>query len=248
MKFRVPILSLVVFLLSTWAAWAGDDLKVFAAASMKDAIEHAGQAYRQETGTTVTVVPASSSVLAKQIAEGAPADLYISANTSWMDWVAERGAIREDSRIDIASNALVIAVSKGGEADAATLLGRGRFAMGDPTHVPAGIYAKQALEHGGLWDRVKANAVFGENVRVALALVERGEVGAAIVYRSDLAVAPDLKAAFTFNQTDHDPILYPAAVTRQGGDTAAAFLAFLAGPKGQAILDAAGFAPPPAER
>ncbi len=245
MKFRVRVLSLLFLLFSSIPSWAGGGVTVFVPASMKDAIEQAAMAFEQSTGTSVTVVAASSSVLAKQIAAGAPADLFISANTTWMDWAEEQGAVLKETRTNIASNALVIAVSGNRAGNPAALLAGGRFAMGDPGHVPAGIYAKQALEHLGLWDGVKANAVFGENVRVALELVSRGEVGAAIVYRSDLAAARGLTAAFTFDQAAHEPILYPAALTGRGGDAAAGFLAFLRGAEGQSVLGDAGFTPPP---
>lgn len=245
MRSRVHVISLFFLLLSSIWSWAGDGVTVFAAASMKDAVEHAGVAFERATGTPVTVVPASSSVLAKQIAAGAPADLFISANADWMDWAEERGVVMKDTRTDIASNALVIATTENRTGDPADLLAGGRFAMGDPGHVPAGIYARQALEQLGLWESVKVNAVFGENVRVSLELVRRGEVGAAIVYRSDLAVAPGLTAAFAFEQSAHDPILYPAAVTSHGGQAAADLLAFLKGNEGQSILRDAGFSPPP---
>ena len=244
MKSCVRVFSFLFSLFASVTSWAGDGVAVFAAASMKDAVEHAAAAFEQSTGTPVTVVAASSSVLAKQIAAGAPADLFISANTTWMDWAEDHGAVAKETRTNIASNALVIAAPENQAGDPAVLLSSGRFAMGDPAHVPAGIYAKQALERLGLWDGVKANAVFGENVRVSLELVKRGEVGAAIVYRSDLAVAPGLAAAFVFDQAAHDPILYPAALTGRGGREAADFLFFLQGSEGQSILRAAGFSPP----
>ncbi|MBZ0163943.1 MAG: molybdate ABC transporter substrate-binding protein [Notoacmeibacter sp.] len=245
MKFRVRVLSLLFLLFSSIPSWAGGGVTVFVPASMKDAIGHAAMAFEQSTGTAVTVVAASSSVLAKQITAGAPADLFISANAAWMDWAEEQGAVLKETRADIASNALVIATPENRTGDPAALLASGRFAMGDPGHVPAGIYARQALEQLGLWESVKANAVFGENVRVSLELVRRGEVGAAIVYRSDLAVSPGLTAAFAFDQSAHDPILYPAALTVHGGEKATGFLAFLRGAEGQSILSDAGFAPPP---
>ncbi len=245
MRVCVHLLSILLLLLGVISASAGDGVTVFAAASMKDAIEHAGAMFEGSTGIPIKVVPASSSVLAKQVVAGAPADLYISANTDWMDWVGDRGAIDKNTRADIASNALIIAVSGSQTSTPATLLEAGRFAMGDPGHVPAGIYAKQALEHLGLWNKVRPNAVFGENARVALELVSRGEVGAAIVYRSDLAVAPDLAAAYTFDPSAHDRVLYPAALTTRGGKAAADFLEFLRGAQGQKILRDAGFFPPP---
>lgn len=219
---------------------------VFAAASMTDALTLVAERYVAGGGAAPRFSFAASSVLAKQIAQGAPADLFVSANAEWMDWLKEMGAIRSDSRVDIARTDLVIAgpAEVGPVAVVADAIGEGRFAMGDPGHVPAGIYARQALQKEGFWPEMESRAVFGENARIALELVRRGEVARAIVYASDLVAVPELAALYTFPAGSHDPITYPAALTGTGqaDEGARAFLDFLAGPEGQAAMKRAGFA------
>lgn len=231
---------------------AEETLTVFAAASMKDAMDRAAAAFEAETGVETVVSFASSSVLARQIEAGAPADLFISANQAWMDWLGERDLIDADKRRDVAANTLVIAAPrdvKSGKDVPDALLVKARFAMGDPSHVPAGIYAKHALESLGLWDEASGNAVFGENVRVALELAARGEVAAAIVYGSDQkAVEEDLARLYTFPAGSHDPIVYPAAPTVEASPAAAGFLDFLSGTAGQAIFAELGFSASPTEK
>lgn len=239
---------LFVLALSLPAAAEQERLTVFAAASMKDAIDQAAAAFEAESGAEVVVSFASSSVLARQIEAGAPADVFVSANLQWMDRLEERRLIRPESRRNVAGNRLVIASGESMPriADPGVLLGRGRFAMGDPGHVPAGIYAKSALESLGLWERLEDNAVFGENVRVALELARRGEVSAAIVYGSDQKLVADaLARVYTFPPESHAPIVYPAAATPEASPQAEAFLDFLSGQRGQAIFAELGFAPPP---
>ena len=226
-------------------ARAADSVTVFAAASMKDAVEDAIADWRGADASRPEVVVsfASSSVLARQIEAGAGADIFISANPDWMDWLAERDAIAPDTRRDIARNTIVIARlgDTGFDSAAAALDGVERIAMGDPEHVPAGKYGRQALESAGLWADVQPKAVFGENVRVALTLAERGEADAAIVYGSDLVISETLKAAYVFPADGHDPIVYPAALTAGANDAALGFLDFLSGADGQAILARFGF-------
>ena len=228
------------------AAIAQERITVFAAASLKEVMDRASAAFKAESGTEVVVSLASSSVLARQIDAGAPADIFISADQEWMDWVAERNLIRNDSRRLVAGNDLVMvsaqAASAGAKPDA--ILSEGRFAMGDPSHVPAGIYAKAALTSLGLWEKVKDHAVFGENVRVALELAQRGEVNAAIVYGSDQLAAKELPRVYTFPAGSHPPIVYPAAATAKAKPAADAFLDFLSGEEGQKIFRDRGFAPP----
>lgn len=243
-----PVAALIACLLAfyfTLPAFAGDRLLVFAAASMKDALEAAGQDYMEQSGDSVVFSFAASSVLAKQIAAGAPANLFVSANSEWVDWLEERGFANRDSRRDIAGNRLVIAGRARGEGAAVglELLRNGKFAMGDPTHVPAGRYARAALEQLGIWEMVQANAVYGENARVALEYVRRGELDIAIVYRSDLAVSTGLTALFEFPESSHPPIVYPAVIPAGADMKAARFTEFLAGPRGQAILARFGFLP-----
>jgi len=227
------------------AAIAQERITVFAAASLKEVMDLAGAAYKAESGTEVVVSLASSSVLARQIEAGAPADIFISADQEWMDWVAERNLIRNDSRRLISGNELVIVSAQPAPAGAGPEeLLSGRFAMGDPTHVPAGTYAKAALTSLGLWDKVQDRAVFGENVRVALELAQRGEVSAAIVYGSDQLAAKELARVYTFPADSHPPVVYPAAAVVKAKPKADAFLDFLSGEEGQKIFRDLGFAPP----
>lgn len=238
----------VAFVLAAWLAGpaiAGERILVFGAASMKDALEAAGRDYQRQTGDKLVFSFASSSVLAKQIAAGAPADLYVSANIQWADWLGEHGLGDNASRRNIAGNNIVIA-GRGSGAKAEgpeDLLSGGKFAMGDPSHVPAGRYARLALKEMGLWEKVRANAVYGENVRVALAYVERGELATAIVYSSDLVVAPELTALYKFPPSSHPPIVYPALIPVKGDMKAKGFLDFLSGRQGQAVLARYGFLP-----
>lgn len=239
------LLLLFAVLLAPGLPQAGPAIVVFAAASMKEAVESAALAYEERTGDAVVVSLASSSVLAKQIDAGAPADLYVSASSDWMDWLEQRGGILPVSRRDIAGNTLIVAASANllaNDSSLDALLSR-RFAMGDPTHVPAGIYARQALAALGTWDAVEGNAVFGENVRVALEWVRRGEVDAAIVYGSDLNLVPELASVYVFAPSRHAPIVYPAALTAKGGERAQGFLDFLSSADGQDILAEAGLVP-----
>lgn len=226
-------------------AQASDRMLVFGAASMKDALEAAGRDYEQQTGGRLVFSFASSSVLAKQIAAGAPADLYVSANSQWADWLEKQAMVNAASRRNIAGNSIVIAGKpvEGNVPGPEGLLTKGKFAMGDPSHVPAGRYGREALKSLGIWEEVKKHAVYGENVRVALEYVARGEVGAAIVYGSDLTVAPELKALYRFPASSHDPIVYPALLTEKGNADAKGFLDFLSSEKGQAILAKFGFVP-----
>jgi len=239
-------LFLVLVALLPEKALAQERITVFAAASLKEVMDRASAAFKEESGTEVVVSLASSSVLARQIEAGAPADIFISADQQWMDWAAQRNLIRDESRRVVAGNELVIVGAEPAPAGTGPdiILSTARFAMGDPTHVPAGIYAKAALTSLGLWNKVRERAVFGENVRVALELAERGEVSAAIVYASDQLAAKELARIYTFPAESHPPIIYPAAATAKAKPEADAFLDFLAGENGRKIFRDLGFAPP----
>lgn len=241
------VLATLMVVLAVAAARAGETYTVFAAASLRDVLEEAGRAYREESGNEVKLVFAASSVLARQIEAGAPADLYLSANEDWMDWLVEKGgAVAADVRV-VAGNSLVVAVPPGAKPpeDLEELLGAGRFAMGDPTHVPAGRYAAEALENLGLWAVAQPHAVYCENVRVALEFVRRGEVGAGIVYGSDLAAASELVKAHEFPGDSHSPIRYAAAPVLSGDAGAVGFLDFLGGATGKVLFARYGFRPAP---
>ena len=239
-------------------AAAGSDLVVFAAASLTDvlrtlAAELAG--WRE-----VRFSFAASSTLARQIEQGAPAHVFISADEAWMDHLAARGMLDPASRRVLAGNRLVVvrsasdAVPSAPSETAAALrdaLRAGsaprapdRVATGDPAHVPVGRYAQQALTQLGLWPEVAPRLVRADSVRSALAFVERGEAAAGIVYATDARVTTQVRVAARFPRSSHPPIRYPSAVVRGAPPAALAFLDALASPQAQPLWRAAGFEPP----
>lgn len=222
-------------------------LTVFAAASMTNALEEIAGHHEAAGRGALRLVFASSGVLARQIANGAPADLFVSANERWMDWLVERGVV-DGAPVALVGNRLVLIEPVAAarrlalDAELPARLAGGRLAMGDPAHVPAGIYARQALETLGLWQRLEASAILLPNVRAALLLVERGEAAAGIVYASDAAIGRRVRVAATFPAGSHAPIVYPAAVVADGQVAAARrLLAFLREPEAQAVFRRHGF-------
>ncbi len=218
---------------------AAEEITVFAAASLKNALDQIAADWQAETGNSVVIAYEGSSKLAKQIQEGAPADLFISASKKWMDALAEAKLIKDDSRKDLLGNTLilvaagkdVVPVEISKDLDLKGLLGEGKLSMATVDSVPAGQYGKEALENLGLWSSVEANVAQSENVRAALALVATGEAPFGIVYASD-AVADDesgdkVSVVGSFPADSHKAIVYPAAV-----------LATSAKPEAQAFLDA----------
>jgi molybdate transport system substrate-binding protein len=246
------LLAIVLLLLPLSAHAAG--LTVFAAASLTDAFKDIGVLWRARGYAAPNFYYESSSTLARQIEKGAPADVFVSADEKWMDDLAAHDGVRAGTRIDIVGNTLVIVQRRANlqridltqGADVAKLLGpRGRLAVGDPSHVPAGIYAKQALTKLGAWDAVAGRLAPAANVRDALQLVVRGEAPAGIVYGSDVKMVPGLAISGTFPPDSHDPILYPAAVTAHAtGTEAQAFVAFLASPAARDVFTHYGFLQP----
>lgn len=227
-----------------------DVVTVFAAASTTDVLARIAAHYEQRTGVSVRTSFASSSTLAKQIEAGAAADLYVSANPGWMDYLTERGLVRADTRVDIASNTLVLVVPRGRAPavrfEAGFPIGRAlgpRLALGDPDHVPAGVYARSALEALGWWDALADRVVPALDVRVALRFVELGEADAGIVYGSDAAASDRVEVVGAFPDAVVPPVRYPAALTARAGPAAAGFLAFLRGPEAAEELRRAGFVP-----
>ena len=230
---------------------ADTDVLVFAAASLKNALDEIMTAYTTQTGTKVTASYAASSALAKQIEQGAPAQLFISADLDWMDYLDQRQLIDSATRRNLLGNSIVLIAAKDsgiGEVslapgiDLAGLLGDGRLAVGNVKAVPAGKYAKAALERLGAWAAVEGKLAQAENVRAALALVARGEAPLGIVYRTDAASDSSVRIVATFPADSHPPIIYPAAVTRSGaGGAAADFLAFLGTPMAKDAFEKQGF-------
>lgn len=222
----------------------GDALTVFAAASLSDVVIDIAERYEKQTGQTVHCHFASTSTLARQIEAGAPADLFLSAHPDWIDYLQDRDLIIASTRIDFAHNRLIIITPKGLGASGALrdILLRGRIAMGDPDHVPAGVYAKQALQSLNLWDDVKDRVIAASDVRGALRLVEMGEAEVGIVYATDVRLTPGVHIAGELPSDAHGPIVYTAAIVRNSHADAAKLLQFITHGESQTLLRDAGFA------
>lgn len=224
------------------------DVTVFAAASLKTALDEIAADYTKATGTPVVLSYGGTPALARQIAEGAPADIFLSASVQWMDDLAKRGLIRPESRRDLLGNRLIL-VAHGTVApvtidrnlDLAGLLAGGKLAMALVDSVPAGQYGKQALESLGLWQGVAASVVQSDTVRTALKLVEIGEAPFGIVYASDAVAGQGVAVVGTFPEVSHAPVVYPAALTVTSGADAQDFLDYLETPGAEAVFVAQGF-------
>lgn len=224
-------------------------VQVFAAASLKEVLTRVAEDWKAESGKPVVLTFAASSALAKQIEQGAPADLFLSADLKWMDYLEKAGLLKSESRVTLLSNRLVLVggpdakdVTVGKDLDLAAMLGEGRLAVGLTASVPAGLYAKQALESLGLFAAVKDRLAEAENVRAALTLVARGEAPYGVVYETDAKAEKGVRQIGIFPEDSHDPIVYPAALTQTAeGPDAAAFLAYLGSEKAGKVFAAAGF-------
>lgn len=225
---------------------------IFAASSMKTALDAMAEPIKQATGVTIKVSYASSAVLARQIEEGAPADLFISADIDWMDYVDTRNLIKKASRADLVGNDLVliapagakVAIKVGPGFGLAAALGNGRLAIGEPVSVPAGKYAKAALTNLGVWTSVEKKLLPAENVRAALTLVSGGEAPLGIVYKTDAMADAGVVIVDTFPVNSHPAIVYPGAVISRGGAGAAEVLAFLKSSAAMTIFKRFGFSAP----
>jgi len=223
---------------------------VFAAASLKNALDEIAAQYERETGKKVTISYGASSALAKQVEAAAPADLFISADLDWMDYLQTRNLIKTETRGNMLGNRLVLVAPKDSQASIkigpgfplVELLGGGRLAMADPKAVPAGKYGRAALESLGVWQAVEPRVASAENVRAALALVSRGEAPLGIVYQTDAAADPNVKIVGMFPEDTHPPIIYPAALlaSTTNGD-APAFLAYMRAPGARPAWEKQGF-------
>lgn len=239
------ILRIFLYLFAfTFQVNASDKITIFAASSLTDVLGEITRKFNETSpNTDVKIAFASSGVLARQIEQGAPADVFISANQDWMTYLEDGEVVEADMITSLLSNELVVAMGKENASKPwMELLSAERFAMGDPAHVPAGIYAKQALESSGVWNEIKQNAVFGENVRISLRLVSKGEVAAAIVYNSDALLEKELVIAHRFEPAQHGDITYPLAILKQN-ENVSSFVNFLSGEKAGDIFRAAGFSP-----
>jgi molybdate transport system substrate-binding protein len=231
-----------------WAvpiAGQAEQVTVFAAASLKTALDDIAQDYQVQSGDQITLAYAGSGALARQIQYGAPAQLFISAHPDWMDTLQDAGQIAPGSRVDLLGNHLVLIAPADAPADLSLsdrLGDHGRLAMGLLSAVPAGIYGQQALEHLGLWDQVAGRVAQVDNVRAALALVAVGQAPAGIVYGSDALAEPRVQVITRFGPDSHDPIRYPAALIHANPSPAAQkFLTHLQSPPVQARFQAHGF-------
>ncbi len=228
-------------------------LTVFAAASMKNALDDVDAAYTRKTGVKIVVSYAASSTLMKQIEQGAPADVFVSADLDWMDYGSKKKVIKDDTRVNLLGNKIVLVapqdskidhVTIGPGFDLAKLAGDGRVTTGDVKSVPVGKYAKAALEKLGAWKAVEPKMAMAESVRAALALVARGEAVLGIVYETDAKVEPGVKIVGAFPDDSHPPIIYPVAATVTAKPDAIGYIAFLRGADAKAIFEKYGFTVP----
>jgi molybdate transport system substrate-binding protein len=228
-----------------------ETVTVFAAASTTNALTEIGKLFENRNTGKFTSSFASSSTLAKQIEQGAPADIFLSADKEWMDYLETKKIIEPDTRFDLLGNRIVLIAPRDSPVstvdirlgfDLVKLLGDGLIAMGDPDHVPAGIYGKNALESLGVWSGVEKRVARSKDVRAALALVERGETPLGLIYATDAAISDKVKVIGLFPQESHTPIVYPAAVVAgKKSEAAGRFIEFLQGPEAGAIFEKYGF-------
>lgn len=226
-------------------------LVVFAAASLKNALDEIAADWARQAGRPMPRISyAASSTLARQMEQGAPVDLFVSADLDWMDYAQGKGLIRPDSRVNLLGNRIVLVVPKTSSltevpltADGlARALAGGRLATGNVETVPAGKYGKAALEKLGAWTAVKDSMAQAESVRAALLLVSRGEAPVGLVYATDAAADPGVRIVATFPTDSHPPIVYPAALAKESTNAdGRAFLDFLRGPAARAIFEKQGF-------
>ncbi len=236
--------------------WAGaaasadkPPITVFAAASLTNVLQELGDSFTKDTAIPVRFSFAASSALARQIENGAPADIFFSADQAWMDYLQTRNLIRRDTRYDVLHNRLVliapadsdITLTIGPHFPLAAALGKGRLAAGDPDAVPAGRYARQALTSLGVWNEVSGRLARADSVRSALAFVDRGEAPLGIVYETDALIDKHVRVVATFPDDSHRPIVYPIALTGTAGAGAARFVAYIRGSAGATAFKAYGF-------
>lgn len=229
---------------------AGKTLTVFAAASMKNALDDVNAAYTAASGVKVTPSYAASSALAKQLEQGAPADVFISADVAWMDYALEKKSMNDTTRVNLLGNKIVLIAPKDSRIDNVTiaqgfdlakLAGDGKIATGDVQSVPVGKYAKAALEKLGSWDAAASKFAMADNVRAALILVARNEAVLGIVYETDAKVEPGVKIVGTFPQESYPAVTYPVAATAAANGNANGYLAFLRSQTARSIFEKYGF-------
>lgn len=245
---RFALATFIAIVFSLVQAHAAD-ITVFAAASLTNVLEDAGKAYEAKTHNHVSFSFAASSTLAKQIEGSSGADIFISADTDWMEYLDSKGLIDRPTRKNLLGNSLVLvapanstqAINVTDHFPLLAALHGGRLSIAEPDSVPAGKYGRAALIALGVWNTVQDHLVSAENVRVALAYVARGEAPLGIVYKTDALSEPKVKIVGTFPENSHQPIVYPAALTKDAKPGSADFLAYLSGPEAHAAFETAGF-------
>ena len=249
MHRRWLAVALAVAILHFAGSAGAQTITVLAAASLTDALSEIGKAYQAKTGVLPSLSFAASSTLARQIEASGGADIFVSADSDWMDYLDNRGLIAHETRKNLLGNHLVLiapaetqlTLAVAPHFDLVGALHGGRLAIADPDSVPAGKYAKTALTTLGVWNSVVDRTVYAENVRVALAYVARGEAPLGIVYTTDAIGEKRVRIVATFPGNSHAPIVYPAALTRDAKPEAKGFLDFLRGPEARAIFEKDGF-------
>lgn len=227
------------------------ELVIFAAASMKNALDEAAASFVKQTGKPAPKISyAASNTLAKQIEAGAPADIFVSADLDWMDYLAQKALIKPETRVSLLGNKIVLVAPRDSAKPIAVVpgfslasaLGTGKLAMGNVEAVPAGKYGKAALEKLGAWNGVKHQIAQADSVRAALQLVSRGEAPLGIVYQTDAASDPKVAIVGTFPEDSHPPIVYPVAVTKEStNEDAARFVTYLRSPEAKPVFERQGF-------
>jgi molybdate transport system substrate-binding protein len=249
-RFAGFFVALTVLFGSAHSLAQDTTLMVFAAASMKNALDDIDAAYSAKTGVKIVASYAASSALAKQIEQGAPADIFASADTDWMDYAIAKKTINEPTRVKLLGNTIVLIAPKDSKVDNVTigpgfdlskLAGDGKIATGDVKAVPVGKYAKAALEKLGAWTAAEPKFAMAESVRAALTLVSRGEAALGIVYSTDAKVDPGVKIVGTFPADTHPAIIYPVAATTTAKAEAADYLAFLRSMAAKTVFEKYGF-------
>ncbi|MEO3997779.1 molybdate ABC transporter substrate-binding protein [Mesorhizobium sp. CAU 1732] len=251
LRFGAAALALAALVLAPMpSAVAQENVTVFAAASLKTALDEVNAAWKQETGKEATISYAASSALAKQIEEGAPADIFMSADLDWLAYLSEKNLTKKETETQLLGNRIVLVAPADStvetkiapDFDLASLLGDGRLAMANIDSVPAGKYGKASLEALGVWASVEAKVAQAENVRAALAFVSTGEAPLGIVYETDAAADPQVKTVDVFPDDTHPPIVYPVAeLAESDAPDAAAFLEFVQSTTAKGLFEEQGF-------
>ncbi len=247
---RRNVLAAALTLLMNSSSFAAEKINVFAAASLKNALDAVSASWKADSAKETTLTYAASNALAKQIEAGAPADVFVSADLTWMKYLTDKDLIAKGSDVQLLGNEIVLVAPKDSKVDLkiengfklADAVGTGKLAMANVDSVPAGKYGKAALEKLGVWTSVESKVAQSENVRAALKLVDLGEAPLGIVYATDAKADAAVKVVGTFPTDSHAPIIYPAGiVTASKNADAAEFLKYLRSDKAKAIFEAQGF-------